>query len=122
METIGVRRAFEDDLDILSDLNRQLIEDQKYDESKDVEWLRSRMKSFLATDSDAYLFEVEGRIIGYSLVSRENDPLEIKQLFIIPEERGHGYGYYTAFMLQKATNAISLDVDALVWRAVAGAM
>jgi len=117
-----VRRGSEEDLDILSDMSRRLIQEQQYKEAMDLEQLRASMENLIRTGCEAYLFEVEGKPIGYSLVSRKIDPLSIVQFFILPEERGKGYGYQAVWLLQGATKANSIDVDARVWRAAAGAM
>jgi hypothetical protein len=56
------------------------------------------------------------------LVSNKNDPLNIEEFFIIPEERGKYYGNVAVVLLSEATNWKSVNVDAPVWRAMAGGM
>ena len=119
-ERISLRRGAEEDLDVLTAFSRQRIHEQHQD--TDVENLRVKMLDMIRSDFVAFLFVARGRIIGYSLVSRKTDPLSIIEYFLVPEERGKGYGYEAVAKLLDATNSTSIDVSANAWREAAGAM
>jgi len=80
------------------------------------------MLEMIRSEFVAFLFEARGKTIGYSLVSRNSDPLSILEYFLLPEERGKGYGYEAIARLLDATNSTSIDVSANAWREAAGAM
>jgi RimJ/RimL family protein N-acetyltransferase len=121
-ERICLRRGSEDDLDVLAALSHQRSQEQHQDEGAVIEQQKTRIKELLCSDSVAFLFEVRGKVIGYSLVSRKTDPLSIIEYFLVPEERGKGYGYEAVARLLDATNSTSIDVSANAWREAAGAM
>jgi RimJ/RimL family protein N-acetyltransferase len=119
-ERISLRRGSEEDLDVLTALSRQRIQEQH--RVIDVENLRAEMLEMIRSEFVAFLFEARGKTIGYSLVSRNSDPLSILEYFLLPEERGKGYGYEAIARLLDATNSTSIDVSANAWREAAGAM
>lgn len=121
-ERIHLRRGSEDDLDVLAALSQQRSQEQRQDEGAGIEPLKEGMRERLRSDSLAFLFEVRGKVIGYSLVSRRSDPLGILEYYLVREERGKGYGYEAVAKLMEATGSISLDVSANAWREAAGAM
>jgi RimJ/RimL family protein N-acetyltransferase len=121
-ERICLRRGLEDDLDVLAALSHQRSQEQRQDEGAGIEQQKTRMRDRLRSDSVAFIFEVRGKIIGYSLVSRKTNPLSIIEYFLVPEERGKGYGYEAVARLLDATNSTSIDVSANAWREAAGAM
>jgi len=112
---VSIRSASDDDLDILSVLNRQLIEDERHDNNMSIEQLRSRMKSFIHTDYQAFLFEVEEKVVGYALVNQSTDPVYLRQFFICREHRRKGYGTQAFRLTLGAAKADRMDVDVLVW-------
>lgn len=119
-DRIDIRRGTEEDLDILVDLSVRRDKEQRY--GTDVGELKTRMIERMRSDFATYLFEVRGMVIGYSLVSRSPDPLSILEYFLLPEERGKGYGYDAVAKLMNITNSVSLDVSPNAWRESAGAM
>ena len=88
---ISVRKCFSDDLTLLAEYNKRLIEDEKSDNPMDPAQLRGRMKRFLETDYAAYLFESDGIAIGYAL------------------------GLQAFRLLLETLNTDSIDVEVLVW-------
>jgi RimJ/RimL family protein N-acetyltransferase len=119
-ERISLRRGSEEDLDVLTAFSQQRIFEQH--QYTDVDNLRAKMLEMIRSDFVAFLFMARGKIIGYSLVSRKIDPLSIIEYFLVPEERGKGYGYEAVAKLLDATNSTSIDVSANAWREAAGAM
>ncbi|MDD1747276.1 MAG: GNAT family N-acetyltransferase [Methanomassiliicoccales archaeon] len=121
-ERIRLRRGSEDDLDALAAMSLQRSQEQRQDEGVDIEQLKDRMRRHLRSDSVAFLFEVRGKVIGYSLVSRKSDPLNIIEYYLVREERGKGYGYEAVAKVLDATGSTSIDVSSNAWREAAGAM
>jgi RimJ/RimL family protein N-acetyltransferase len=121
-ERIRLRRGSEDDLDILTALSLQRCQEQSQHEDDSIERLKGRMWERMCSDSTAFLFEVRGKVIGYSLVSRKSDPLSILEYYLAREERGKGYGYEAIVKLIDATGSTSIDVSSNAWREAAGAM
>ncbi len=74
MDNLQIRIASNDDFDVLANLNKQLIEDEKHDNPMDVDQLRERMKGFLEGVYCAYMFELDSQIVGYSLVNKNRTP------------------------------------------------
>ena len=122
MSSVSIRAAGEADLPQLSLLSTELRHEQNPLESMDADESMSRISRYLNASGRAFLFAVEGRIIGYSLVSRQANPLNIQEFFIIPSERGQSLGNRAVVLLQEATNWTAVDVDPPVWRAMAGGM
>ena len=120
-ERISLRRGSEEDLDVLVALSRQRSVEQ-HNVEEDLAQLKGRLRDMIRAEFVAFLFEVRGKVIGYSLVSRRTDPLSIIEYFLVPEERGKGYGYEAVAKLLDATNSTSIDVSANAWREAAGAM
>jgi len=121
-ERISLRRGSEEDLDVLVALSRRRSEEQHNVDEEDLAQLKGRLRDMIRAEFVPFLFEVRGKVIGYSLVSRRTDPLSIIEYFLIPEERGKGYGYEAVAKLLDATNSTSIDVSANAWREAAGAM
>ncbi len=121
-ERIHLRRGSEDDLDVLAALSQQRRQEQRQDEVVDIERLKERMRELLRSDFLAFLFEVHGKVIGYTLVSRRIDPLCITEYYLVREERGNGYGYEAVAKVLAATGSTSIDVSSNAWREAAGAM
>jgi RimJ/RimL family protein N-acetyltransferase len=120
LERINIRRGTEEDLEVLVPLSVQRDKEQRY--GTDKEEIKTRMLEMMRSDYTTYLFEVRGIVIGYTLVSKNPDPLSIIEYFLLPEERGKGYGYDAVAKLMNATNSISLNVSPNAWRESAGAM
>lgn len=114
---LRIRSADDADLEILADLNRQLIEDERHDRSAglSVEQLRTRMAEFIHSDYRAYLFERDSAVIGYALVNHKSEPLYLRQFFICRQERRKGYGRRTFEQLLRVLDAPALDIEVLAW-------
>jgi predicted acetyltransferase len=115
VEEIGVRLGTEDDLDALSAMNKQLIEDEGHENPMGLEQLRSRMEAFIRSDHEAYLFESGGELVGYALVRPADDPVYLRQFFICREHRRKGYGTQAFDALLAALGISGVDVEVLAW-------
>ena len=112
---ISVRKCSSDDLALLAEYNKRLIEDEKSDNPMDTAQLRDRMKGFLETEYDAYLFETEGTAIGYALVKTSCSPLYLRQFFIDRPYRRRHFGEQAFRRLLETLNTDRIDVEVLVW-------
>ena len=112
---ISVRKCFSDDLTLLAEYNKRLIEDEKSDNPMDPAQLRVRMKRFLETDYAAYLFESDGIAIGYALVKTTSSPLYLRQFYIDRPYRRQHFGLQAFRLLLETLNTDSMDVEVLVW-------
>lgn len=121
-QSVSIRKGTDDDLDILSDLSNKLYSEQNPSKSLELDQLKKKIFNKIHSDGHAFLFEINNKIIGFSLVSLKNDPLNIEEFFIIPEERGKYYGNEAVVLLSEITNWKSVKVESLVWRAMAGGM
>lgn len=115
MGSISARRASDDDLDALAVMNRQLIEDEGHENDMSLEQLRARMRGFVRSDYEAYVFEEDEAVVGYALVNRAEEPLYLRQFFIRREERRRGLGTLAFSSLLAELKADTIDVDVLVW-------
>lgn len=121
-EEFLLRKGTEDDLDILSSLNKRL-NDEFYPEVGMTEsQLKSRIDVLINTDHDAYLFESGDKAVGYALVLGGSNPLDIRQFYMGQEARGRGYNNLAVLLLKEATKTNSIEADALVWKAAVGSM
>jgi hypothetical protein len=121
-QLLSIRKGSDDDIHILSDLSKELYLEQNPKGSVELDQIKKTILNKIHSDSQVFLFEVNKMIIGYSLVSLTNDPLNIEEFFIIPGERGNYYGNAAVVLLSEATNWKSVKVDAPVWREMAGGM
>jgi RimJ/RimL family protein N-acetyltransferase len=121
-DRICLRRGSEDDLDAIVAFSQRRRREQRQDDSIDIERLKGRTLEQMRSDLVVFLFEAHGKAIGYSLVSRKADPLSILEYYLVPEERGKGYGYEAITKLLDATDSTSIDVSSNAWREAAGAM
>jgi hypothetical protein len=119
---MSIRKVSGDDLDVLSDLSRKLALELNPAGSVILEQKKEEIMYKINSDGQAFLFEIDKKIIGYSLVSQKNDPCSVEEFFIIPEERGKFYGNSAVALLSEAIKWTAVKVDAPVWHAMAGGM
>lgn len=105
----------EDDLNILADLNKQLIEDEKSDNKMNIDQLKERMRGFLETDYNAYLFKRHNTVVGYTLVKKSQAPIYLRQFFICREYRKRGYGREAFNKLMELLGTDAIDIEVLCW-------
>jgi hypothetical protein len=114
--------ASESEVSQIAHLSMELHREQDPSAKVDADEVMARIGAYLSTSGQTYLFQVNEKVIGYSLVSRLSDPLNIREFFIIPSERGQGLGNQAVVLLQEATDWNAVDVDPPVWRTMAGGM
>ncbi|MFD1775034.1 GNAT family N-acetyltransferase [Paenibacillus rhizophilus] len=115
MINLTVAAASGADLDQLAELNRQLIEDEKHDNTMNKEQLKERMKRFLEGEYRAYLFTEDGEVKGYALVDHSRNPLYLRQFFICRHCRRNGYGRAAFTTLAWYLGTDRLDIEVMHW-------
>lgn len=99
---------------LLSQLNKQLIEDERSDNTMTCDELEARMKSFIENDEYAAYFFIEGNtIIGYALVKNNTIPKYLRQFFIIREYRRKSNGKNAFFLLLNYLKINIIDIEVL---------
>jgi predicted acetyltransferase len=76
----------------LAELNHQLIRDEGHRNPMTVPELDQRMRSWLAGEYQAVLFEAEGGIAAYALFREEAEGIYLRQLFVVRHKRRQGVG------------------------------
>lgn len=115
MEEIAVRKCDDSDLTLLSELNKQLIEDEKFDTILETPLLKERMRGFIHSDYSAFMFYSANRLIGYALVNIKQKPYYIRHFFICRDLRRHGFGRKAFFRLLAVLNTDTVDLEVLSW-------
>jgi len=86
------RIAGKDDLLLLADLNRQLIEDEGHSNPMSVAELENRLRAWLVRTYTAVLFMNDGSVVGYALYRTDNMGIFLRQFFICRDARRKGFG------------------------------
>lgn len=118
---IGLRPATVDDLPLLAEMNRQLIEDEGSRNPMGLPALAERMRGWLAGEYAAVVFSLGDAAVGYAVYQVRSDeyfPQEryvyLRQLFVRREVRRQGIGRAAFRLLCErcfpAGMAVALDV------------
>jgi predicted acetyltransferase len=107
-----------EDLDILANMNKMLIEDEKHDNKMNIEQLKDRMKEFISSYYNAYLFKNDNTVVGYALVDMQKNPLYIRHFFICREFRRHGYGKVALSYLLQLLGTKTVDIEVMYWNEI----
>lgn len=110
-----IKKCTEQDIPLLAQMNRQLIEDEKSDNQMSLEELQTRMKGFLETDYCAYFFTENGDIVGYALVNIHTTPLYLRQFFISRNCRRSRKGRTAFELLLDELKTDKIDIEVLSW-------
>jgi predicted acetyltransferase len=73
-------------------MNQQLIEDEGHRNPMNLSELEMRLRSLLAGDYTATLFEWDGQIAAYGLWRDEPDWVYLRQFFVVRDFRRRGIG------------------------------
>ena len=103
------------DIPILAKLNKQLIDDEKNNNSMSINELENRMREFLETEYSAYFFIQNSQIIGYALLKNTTEPVYLRQFLIDREYREQHYGKQAFQMLIQHLNLNKIDIEVLPW-------
>lgn len=106
------------DVPKLAVLNKQLIDDEKSDNSMTVNELENRMSEFLDTEYSAYFFIADSQIIGYALVKMTAEPIYLRQFLIDRNYREQHYGKQAFQMLVQHLGVKRMDIEVLPWNQI----
>ncbi len=118
---IRLRAASPDDVGLLADMNKRLIEDEGSSNPLDREQLQARMRNWLEADWKADFLMCGEETAGYALYRfKENDyhpgikEVYLRQYFVGREHRGKGLGLQGVALLKelrfKGVATIEIDV------------
>jgi predicted acetyltransferase len=86
------RRATLNDCARLAELNHQLIRDEGHRNPMTVPELEQRMKSWIASEYTAVIFEEGGAEVAYALYGEQPEEIYLRQLFVVRHHRRQGIG------------------------------
>ena len=89
---MNFRRATLNDCALLAELNHQLIRDEGHRNRMTVPELEQRMKSWLASEYAAILFENDREVVAYALYREQPEEIYLRQLFVLRNQRRKGIG------------------------------
>ena len=96
---MNYRPATPADLHLLAVFNEHLIEDERADTRLSLRELESRMQTWLDTDYQAAIFEVDAVPIGYALFRPQEHGIYLRQFFIARHARRRGLGRMAVSLL-----------------------
>ena len=112
---IEIRECTSNDTEILSEMNKELIEDEKSNNKMNVIQLKDRMAGFLKNGYRAFYFILQNKIIGYALCDMTKEPVYLRQFFIKREERRQHYGKTAFGILLEKLRVKEIEIDVLAW-------
>lgn len=112
MRPVRVEKCSEADLDLLTEMFGQLVEDEQSDRPWDKVQLREALLKYMRSDSNACFFIDGGTTVGYALVNENASPPYLTHFFIGRKYRRKRYGTesFKALLLELGTDTIDLDV------------
>lgn len=115
------RRATLADCALLAELNHQLIRDEGHRNKMTVPELELRMRSWLAREYAAVLFEEDGQAVAHALYREQPEEIYLRQLFVVRNRRREGIGRKAIEILRSQIwpKDKRLTVDVLVHNTVA---
>jgi predicted acetyltransferase len=132
MEAVGSALSFRfatlADCHALAELNHQLIRDEGHRNPMTASELDQRMRSWLAGEYQAVLFEADGGTVAYALFREEPEEIYLRQLFVVRHKRRQGVGRKAVEILRSqiwprnkrlTVEVLVANTDAVAfWRAV----
>lgn len=112
---MNIQKCTLSDCALLAAMNKQLIEDEKHDNSMSLDQLTQRMREFLAGGYGAYLFSTGEESVGYALVNESLSPKYLRQFFICRDHRRKGYGRAFFNRLMEFLGEKTIDLEVLWW-------
>ena len=110
-----IQKCTLENVPLLAQMNKRLIEDEKSTNSMTVAELEERMHGFLGTEYSAYFFIEESCVVGYALVKDTEKPLYLRQFFIEREFRRKHLGRQVFQLLIDYLRADTINIDVLPW-------
>ena len=110
-----IQKCTLEDVPLLVQMNKQLIDDEKSTNPMTLAELKERMHGFLGTDYSAYFCIEESCVVGYALVKDTEKPLYLRQFFIEREFRRKYLGRQAFQLLMDYLRADTINIDVLPW-------
>ena len=110
-ELLNLKIAGVEDYLELGLYNKILIESGGSVNDMNIADLQERMRQFIRTDYYAVFFEINGVRVGYTLVSKEKNPMFIRHFLILPQYRRNGYGLMAFKQLLSFFQVLKLSFD-----------
>jgi GNAT superfamily N-acetyltransferase len=116
-EDLVLRDAAAADIAQLASWNRQLIEDEGHDNPMSLDELVARMRTWLATDYRAVVFEVAATLVGYALFRDTPEWIHLRQFFVARDRRRRGIGARAVGLLRDTVfpSGKVILVEAMAW-------
>lgn len=89
---VRYRLATAEDCPRLAELNRELIRDEGHRNRMTVPELEQRMRTWIAEEYRAVIFEDDTEIVAYVVFREEPQEIYLRQLFVVAHRRGQGIG------------------------------
>ena len=113
---LSIRRATQNDLDLLISMNLQLMSDEQYDRPLEMPAVRTRMQHFISDRNfGAFLFLANDAVAGYAVMELDKTPLYLRHFFIQSEFRRKHIGTSCFKLLLKQLKTDTIDLDVMVW-------
>jgi len=112
---IEIEECTLEDITLLAEMNKQLIEDEESNNGMDIIELKNRMAAFLQNGYRAFFFTSNKEVAGYALCDMTKEPKYLRQFFIKREERRKHLGQEAFEELLKKIGAREIEIDVLTW-------
>ncbi|MDR1589204.1 MAG: GNAT family N-acetyltransferase [Oscillospiraceae bacterium] len=113
---VNIKECLTTDIEILAELNKMLIEDEKANNTMDIKQLKERMIDFFNSGYKAYYFTGKhNEILGYALCDINKTPIYLRQFFINREVRRKKYGQIAFKKLLEYIKTDKAEIDVYVW-------
>lgn len=113
-----IKKCTLNDVSYLALLNKQLIEDEKSQNTMNIKELEERMYGFLTSEYDAYFFVADEKVVGYALIKNTCEPVYLRQFLIDRNYRKKHYGTEAVNLLMKHLGVAGIDLEVLPWNEV----
>lgn len=104
----------ETDIDLLSEWNRQLIQDEGHRNPMAVAKLKERMRGWLVGGYEAIIFDIAEKPVAYALYIEKESEIYLRQLFVNRGQRRNGLGRRAVDILRDQiwprTDRLTVDV------------
>ena len=110
-----IQKCTLENVPLLAQMNKRLIEDERSTNPMTVEELEERMRGFISTEYSAYFFMQDETVVGYALVKDTEKPLYLRQFFIEREYRRQHLGRQAFHLLLDYLQTDTINIDVLPW-------
>ncbi len=111
---MDIRKVNDKELGLVAEMTSQLFEDEPSDMVLSIEQFENRLRKYLDSGCNAFLF-IEENVIGYALVNIEKKPNYLIDFFISRPFRRGGNRTVAFNLLMKYLNTECIDLDVFCW-------